>query len=382
MMQEKNRQVIDNLLVRILEGSAERDDIIFFSTWIKDYSNEIYFEKFKEMWHVSVDTNYIDNNVAEHDPEKFISYIKRSKLRDRNRKRAFMSISAAAVIVLMIGLTQFLNKGGEDSIHTIDFKELSYSKDSVKVELNNGETVKSMKSRTANITTLAANIEQSGQTTEAPQAKVYNTVSTPPGERVAMVLSDGTVVYLTSNSYLKYPSKFDSHSREVTLVGRAYFEVKKSKVPFIVKTSDMNVEVLGTSFDVESRTSGTSTSVILVEGSVKVEADGRTKIIYPNEQISLHRETKEITVKNVDSKLMTMWKDGVLIVHGQSFEELVESLSSWYGVQITDLTTVSKFERFNGRFDREDIEAAIKAVAISANIRYRIDAGKLILENR
>lgn len=381
-MQEKNRQVIDNLLVRILEGSAERDDIIFFSTWIKDYSNEIYFEKFKEMWHVSVDTNYIDNNVAEHDLEKFISYIKRSKLRDRNRKRAFMSISAAAVIVLMIGLTQFLNKGGEDSIHTIDFKELSYSKDSVKVELNNGETVKSMKSRTANITTLAANIEQSGQTTEAPQAKVYNTVSTPPGERVAMVLSDGTVVYLTSNSYLKYPSKFDSHSREVTLVGRAYFEVKKSKVPFIVKTSDMNVEVLGTSFDVESRTSGTSTSVILVEGSVKVEADGRTKIIYPNEQISLHRETKEITVKNVDSKLMTMWKDGVLIVHGQSFEELVESLSSWYGVQITDLTTVSKFERFNGRFDREDIEAAIKAVAISANIRYRIDAGKLILENR
>ena len=381
-MQEKNGQVIDNLLVRILEGSAGKEEIINFSTWIKDYSNEIYFEKFKEMWHVSVDTSYLENNVAEHDPEKFINYIKRSKLRERNRKRAITSISAAAVIVLMIGLTQFLNKGGKDSIHTIDFKELSYSKDSVRVELNNGETVKSMKSRTANITTLAANIEQKEQTTEAPQAKVYNTVSTPPGERVAMVLSDGTVVYLTSNSYLKYPSKFDSQSREVTLVGRAYFEVKKSKVPFIVKTSDMNVEVLGTSFDVESRTSGTSTSVILVEGSVKVEADGRTKIIYPNEQISLHRETKEITVKNVDSKLMTMWKDGVLIVHGQSFEELVESLSSWYGVQITDLTTVSKFERFNGRFDREDIEAAIKAVAISANIRYRIDSGKLILENR
>ncbi len=334
------------------------------------------------MWHASVDKSYIENNAAEHDPEKFISYIKRSKLRERNRIRAITSISAAAVLVLLIGLSQFIGKGDKDSIHTIDFKELSYSKDSVKVELNNGETVKSMKSRTANITTLAANIEQSGQTTEAPQAKVYNTVSTPPGERVAMVLSDGTVVYLTSNSYLKYPSKFDSHSREVTLVGRAYFEVKKSKVPFIVKTSDMNVEVLGTSFDVESRTSGTSTSVILVEGSVKVEADGRTKIIYPNEQISLHRETKEITVKNVDSKLMTMWKDGVLIVHGQSFEELVESLSSWYGVQITDLTTVSKFERFNGRFDREDIEAAIKAVAISANIRYRIESGKLILENR
>ena len=381
-MQEKYRQVIDNLLVRILEGSAGKEEIINFSTWIKDYSNEIYFEKFKEMWHASVDTSYIENNVAEHDPEKFINYIRRSKLKERNRRRAFMAIPAAAVLVLLAGLTLLLNKEGKDSIHRVNFNELSYSKDSVKVELNNGETVKSMKSRTANITTLAANIETNEQAKEAPQAKVYNTVSTPPGERVAMVLSDGTVVYLTSNSYLKYPSKFDSQSREVTLVGRAYFEVKKSKVPFIVKTSDMNVEVLGTSFDVESRTGGTTTSVILVEGSVKVEADGRSKIIYPNEQISLHRETKEITVKNVDSKLMTMWKDGVLIVHGQSFEELVESLSSWYGVQINDLTTVSKFERFNGRFDREDIEAAIKAVAISANIRYRIEAGKLILENK
>ncbi len=382
MMQEKNRQVIDNTLVRILDGSAEKEDIIYFSTWIKDYSNEIYFEKFKEMWHLSIDKSYIENNSAEHNPEKFIAYIKRSKLRERNRIRAITSISAAAVLILLIGLSQFLSRESRDSIHVIDFNELSYSTDSVKVELNNGETVKNIKSRTSNITTLAANIEKEKRETGIPQAKIYNTVSTPPGERVAMVLSDGTVVYLTSNSYLKYPSNFDTNSREVTLVGRAYFEVKKSNVPFIVKTSDMNVEVLGTSFDVESRTGGTSTSVILVEGSVKVEADGRSKIIYPNEQISLHRETKEITVKNVDSKLMTMWKDGVLIVHGQTFEELIESLSSWYGVQIIDLTTVSKFERFNGRFDREDIEAAIKAVAISANIRYRIDAGKLILENK
>ncbi len=69
-----------------------------------------------------------------------------------------------------------------------------------------------------------------------------------------------------------------------------------------------------------------------------------------------------------------------LIVHGQTFTELVESLSSWYGVQIIDHTNLSKYERFNGRFDREDIEAAIRAVCISANIKYKIEDGKLILE--
>ena len=143
----------------------------------------------------------------------------------------------------------------------------------------------------------------------------------------------------------------------------------------------MNIEVLGTSFDVESRNTGSSASVILVEGSVKVYADGKTQLIHPDEQMSIQRETREMTVKNVDSKLMTMWKDGVLIVRGQSFAELIESLSSWYGVKIIDRSGVSNNDKFNGRFDREDIEAAIKAVSISANIRYKIEDGKLILED-
>jgi len=76
-----------------------------------------------------------------------------------------------------------------------------------------------------------------------------------------------------------------------------------------------------------------------------------------------------------------MWKDGVLIVHGQTFGELIENLSSWYGVRIVDRTNVSSEERFHGRFDREDIEAAIKAVSISAGIKYKIEDGKLVLED-
>ncbi len=126
-----------------------------------------------------------------------------------------------------------------------------------------------------------------------PLTKSYNSVTTPSGERVVMALPDGSKVYLTANSYLRYPVEFGKDKREVNLVGRAYFEVKKSSVPFIVNTSDMNIEVLGTSFDVESRYNSQNSSVILVEGSVKVFADGKTQIIHPDEQISLHRTTRE-----------------------------------------------------------------------------------------
>ncbi len=381
MMQKTERSAIDNLLSSILNGDPTTEQIIQFSEWIKEYQNELYFDRFKEMWHVSVDKEYIRVNTGLQNPGRLIEYIKSSRRKEMVKKVTTWSMAAAASLLLIFTATHFITKQYNDSINSTDFKMLSYSADSVRVELNNGQLVRRVKSEGSSITNLEDKIAVNGDEPKAVQAKTYNTVSTPSGERVAMVLSDGTVVFLTSNSYLKYPSSFDNDKREVTLVGRAYFEVKKSKVPFIVNTSDMNIEVLGTSFDVESRSSGSCASVILVEGSVKVFAEGRSKVIFPDEQISLHRESKEITVKNVDSRLLTMWKDGVLIVHGQSFQEVVESLSSWYGVKIVNRSNVSQYEKFNGRFDREDIEAAIKAVCISAAIKYRIEDGKLILEN-
>jgi hypothetical protein len=381
-MQEIKPSGLNNLLAKILNGTATREEIITFSQWIKHYNNEAYFDKFKEMWHVSVDNIYKKSNAFHNNPGRFIEYMRMSKRRAILKRGLISSISAAASIALLFGI---YNIWMNDNLHRKpDLTALKYSKDSVRVELNNGEKVENLKDTAKYITDLEEILAENSVKTlpEQPKVKVYNTVTTPSGERAAMVLPDGSKVYLTSNSYLRYPTQFDRSKREVTLVGRAYFEVKKSSVPFVVNTSDMNIEVLGTSFDVESRYSAQNTSVILVEGSVKVQADGKTRIIYPDEQISLHRLTREMTVKNVDSKLLTMWKDGVLIVHGQSFDELIENLSSWYGVEIVDLTTVSELEKFNGRFDREDIQVAIEAVSISAKIQYSVHEGKLILEDR
>lgn len=382
MSQETVHKDIDALLSRILQGNASEEDAKFFSEWIKDYRNEIYFDKYKEMWHVAADNAYVLNNKPL-DSARFVSYIRNSVRRERQRRIFTISFSAAASIILLIGVTYFTGLYNIILVDKQDFTALNYSRDSVRIELNNGRIVKKVKGTEKYFTTLDAIIvkDTGDSLLKKTKEKVYNTVSTPPGERVAMLLSDGTKVYLTSNSYLRYPASFDKDKREVTLVGRAYFEVYKSKVPFVVNTSDMNIEVLGTSFDVESRNTGSSASVILVEGSVKVHSDGKTTIIHPDEQMSLSRIDKVVSVKSVDSKSLTMWKDGVLVVDGQTFDELIESLSLWYGVQIVDESSVSKIEKFNGRFDREGIEAAIKAICISANTRYKIENGKLILED-
>ena len=76
-----------------------------------------------------------------------------------------------------------------------------------------------------------------------------------------------------------------------------------------------------------------------------------------------------------------MWKDGVLVLKDNTFDEMIESLCSWYGVEIIDNSTVPETERFNGRFDRENIATAVETIALSAKVGYRIEDGKLIIED-
>lgn len=387
------KEEIDHILINILKGIASREEIIIFSEWIKDYKNEEYYAKFQEMWHVSQDmqlSQFNTNIEQQRQLARLMGHIRKSKQSYRIRKFTIWATSAAASFLLITTILKVAGIVGWGVNR--DFATLAYSTDSVKMEIHEGKLIRNIKGKTGAITVIdpsdiksaEAGItihKESDADGISKKAKVYNSVTTPPGERVAMVLSDGTRVYLTSNSYLKYPSSFEDDKREVTLVGRAYFEVNKSKIPFVVNTSDMEIEVLGTSFDVESRTNHNNSNVILVEGSVKVNTEHESLIIKPNEQLSIQRSTNKSTITTVDSKLLTMWKDGVLIVRGQSFEELLENLSAWYGVKIIDRTTVPAGEKFNGRFDREDTEAAIKAVCISARIKYKIVNGHLVLED-
>lgn len=386
-MERKNDEALDLLLSKILNGSASSKEIEYFADWIKDFNNERYFEQFKQMWHVAQDVQVSDKQLDQ-SLLSFLSYIRASRRKQLFRKRLLYAISSAATILLLFGL--YTLTGKYDFIKNdseVSFADLKHCSDPIKVELSDGSVVNPLTKNGSGINLNPANKREISylnakalQSTKSDSLK-YNSVSIPAGERFAIILSDGTKVYLNSNSYIRYPVSFSGDTRSVTLVGRAYFDVSKSKIPFVVTTSDMKVEVLGTSFDVESTKNGKSSSVILVEGSVKVLADGQSKIISPNEKLSINRQKRDISVSNVDAKTLTMWKDGILVVKEMSFDEMIESLCSWYGVEIIDRSSIPESERFNGRFDRENIESAIKTISLSARVNYRIENGDLIIED-
>ncbi|WP_423126380.1 FecR family protein [Gaoshiqia sp. Z1-71] len=177
---------------------------------------------------------------------------------------------------------------------------------------------------------------------QTPGREVMNKVIIPYGKKSMIHLSDGTVVWLNAGSQLIYPSTFLRKKREVILIGEAYFDVARMEdKPFIVRTAEMNVKVLGTRFDVSAYPEDNFTEAILEEGSVALEIkaknfhDQRNEfILKPNEKFSLSKDEGEISVRTVDVSMYTAWKDGMLKAEKEDLVRVIKKVERYYNIRI------------------------------------------------
>ena len=159
------------------------------------------------------------------------------------------------------------------------------------------------------------------------------TITTPLGAKTNITLPDGSIVWLNSGSTISYPTKFRKN-RPVSLVGEAYFEVVKSAKPFVVTTDYGEVEVKGTSFNVNAYNDDNTFETTLVEGSVAFKVAGAKNevTLKPSEQIV--KTDQGFSIKQVDTKYFTSWRDGKLIFNREPFPSFVKKLERWYNVKI------------------------------------------------
>lgn len=180
---------------------------------------------------------------------------------------------------------------------------------------------------------------------------IYNQMETLTGMEYTLTLSDGTRVYLNAESVLKFPVAFRGNVREVELCGEAYFKVAKDAAhPFIVKMNGVNVRVLGTSFNARSYMNEYQVVTTLVEGRVKVN-DSEIK---PGEQAVYVRNTGEMVVKQVDVAQFVAWQQGKFVFRNERLEDIMKTLSRWYGVEFHFLDENAKNVRIGARFGRYD----------------------------
>jgi len=164
---------------------------------------------------------------------------------------------------------------------------------------------------------------------------LYNTVSTPSGGQYEITLADGTKVWLNALSTLKFPTAFPGPERSVQLTGEAYFEVSKDKKkPFHVNANGIDVEVLGTHFNVNAYPDETSIKTTLLEGKVKLVKAGANILLEPGEQGQTNGASGFVLVKNADVDQAVAWKNGFFSFEDVNIQAIMRQLERWYGIKV------------------------------------------------
>ena len=173
-------------------------------------------------------------------------------------------------------------------------------------------------------------------TKEKDGAKTLNQLIVPYGKRSSITFSDGTKIWVNSGSKVVYPVAFEKGKREIFVEGEVYLDVTHDeKWPFIVKTQQMDVRVLGTSFNVSAYNDEPHVQVTLVEGKVEVNtANHHSGILSPSQQFSYDTQAGKASVRTVDVNSFIAWKNGYYQFRKQPLKIVFQRLSRYYGIRM------------------------------------------------
>jgi transmembrane sensor len=215
----------------------------------------------------------------------------------------------------------------------------------------------------------------------APKVEKDFVVTVKQGNRAQVTLPDQSKVWMNSNSKLIYRNG-KNNTREVKLIGEAFFKVVKDKSrPFFVSANNIQVEVLGTSFNVKARNGSDIIETSLVEGSIKLSGAELTQdyLLKPNEKAIYSNSSKSIKIETSDIEVETAWKDNKLQFKSERFADVVKRLEEWYGVKIISKCPNIENDLISGAFKGESLETVLKTFAIQYKIKYNNKGDTLVV---
>lgn len=217
---------------------------------------------------------------------------------------------------------------------------------------------------------------------------VYMKSIAPKGSISQMVFADGTEVFLNAGSEIRYSPDAKQKKREVYLKGEAWFNVTKNKKnPFVVHTPFYDVNVTGTRFNVKAYEEDYESSATLEEGEIRISSSDTYKlaeniILKPGEQLTLDRRTKEINIRQVESKYYSSWKENKLIFLNMDFSELIVLLERKYGVEIKiNDADILKYH-YTGTIKSESILEILEIIKHTMPIQYKIEGQEIIINRK
>ena len=330
-MEEENKH-IDELIANYLTEGLDKNALDELKTWIAaSAENQQYFIRQREIWFSAVSREAASVYDKDKAFENFRNRVESQKEIQSTSRRGF-SLSAlwryAAVVAIIIAVGCISYWQGEVNVKDT-FADIS--------------------------------------------------VEAPLGSKTKLYLPDGTLVWLNAGSRMTYSQGFGVDNRKVELEGEGYFEVKRNeKIPFFVKTKDLQLQVLGTKFNFRDYPEDHEVVVSLLEGKVGLNnllREEKEAVLSPDERAVLNKANGLLTVASVTASNASQWTDGYLFFDEELLPDIAKELERSYNVKIHIANDSLKTFRFYGNFVRreQNIQEVLEALASTEKMQYKIE---------
>jgi transmembrane sensor len=317
-------------------------------------------------------------------------------------KTAWFRYAAAIILIIGLGSAIYFQSAQKEKAVITETKPASIKKDIAPgfnravLTLSNGEKVELNNNTIETISDGNLSIKNnSGQLTYSPIPSVggvdpsagsnkedimrrgrggsgYNTMSTPRGGQYQLTLSDGTKVYLNAASSITYPTVFNNKTREVSITGEAYFEIKTIKEkPFTIHTEKELITVLGTSFNINSYKDEPLSKTSLIEGSIKIKP-AFTKALTDEVIIKPGQAYQEGKIIETNIEKDIAWKNGYFNFDGADLPTVMRQLSRWYDLEIKYEKQIPKVE-FVGEMTRNITLQSVLKILEGAGVKFKVE---------
>lgn len=302
------------------------------------------------------------------------------------RRMRWIAAAAAVLILSILGGVIYLAQRAvqqKELVQTVNKTEIQPGRTGAVLTLSDGKQIILDSTKNGLIA------EQSGARIEHKNGEVLyndgdkavpviNTMRTPRGRKYQLMLADGTKVWLNAASSISFPTSFTGPDRTVSITGEAYFDVAQNAAkPFRVRVNNMEVEVLGTQFNIHAYDDEPIIKTTLLEGAVKVTKGAASQLLKPGQQAQLNQENQLTLIAAADLRYETAWKDNEFNFNYTDLKTVMRQLARWYDLEIVYESNATVYKQFGGQIPMDASLSLVLKVLEKGGVHCRLEGNTL-----
>lgn len=306
------------------------------------------------------------------------------------RKIKWFPYAAAIVLILSVGGVFYFSGDKEQTeilpiakneVQVPGSRAVLILPDGRKVDLEN-EVLRSDLAQSDSLLLVSARSLKYRDIDSPDTTEIFHTLEIPRGGEYLLALSDGTMIYLNSESTLSFPVKFQGKERKVYLTGEAYFKVaKNTEHPFVVTAGELEVLVTGTTFGVRAYKDEKDIQTTLESGRVTVRVEGKSVKLVPNKQVLFNKSTMGLEVRDVDVDLYLAWADGRLVYDNCPLEKILTDLGRWYNIDVFYSRDELRSYQFSLNMKKhEEFTQVLELIGKTGEVQFEIKDNTVIVK--